>query len=400
MWTRLKRNLGWSLTSLAFVALAGFVSTFFNARALGVEGLGIIAAILAVSLMLESLAGMQCWQAVMTLPKKGADEARIFGAALLMNLATAAVSVVIGIALTASLQLDIGWVIYVHMATLLLRIPDAAVGILRRRDLFDYIAWVRILIAALSVVAAIAFWNISAPLEAYVLAWAAIQSISAIMLIARAVSQCAPAWPSVSDLQAVTGFSLAAGGSGAVGAARKHGIVLILSAVLGPMAVGLYTVADRIAAVMQMVYRAAFEAVYREMGDAPEPLALMTRIGLGALAISGVVTGFIWLTAELLITLVGGSDFASGAPVLVLLVIASAIPLITLGLRAWIIIEIGPRTMLICNLVALSALALAPWLMTTFGTAGAAYAQIAFELVWALAVAVVGAKFKDRLWAG
>ncbi|MEE4154630.1 MAG: oligosaccharide flippase family protein [Erythrobacter sp.] len=398
MWQRLRRNIGWSLGSLGFVAAAGFVTMFVNARALGVEGLGSYATVLALSLMLEALAGLQCWQAVVVLSQRNKeDEASIFGAALALNLASATVAVVIGCGIAVALGLSGGWAVYVHLATLIMRIPDPATGILRLRNAFAFIALVRSLVATASLIAALALWHYSAPLEAYIVVAGLIQAVSAGILLARGIQQCKPSWPTRPELREVLFYSLSTGGSGAIGAIRARGVVLLLNLLADPAAVGLYSLADRITSVMQMVYRAGFEAIFGEMANAARPLDLIVRFGLASLVVACLAYGFAVLFGERLIILAAGERFAPASAIFNLLVLAASASLVTLGLRAWIIVEIGPRAMLFCNSIALLSFLAAPWLISSQAETGAGLFQIAFELVWVAAALSILVRYRSRL---
>ncbi len=384
---RLRRNVGVSLISLIVVAACGFVTMFFNARALGVEGLGIYSAVLALSLMLEAIAGLQCWQAVIVLSEN--RESRIFGAALLVNVASASIASVVGVILLFFVAPTQGWAAIFLMATLALRLSEPFIGLLRKYDEFNYIAYVRSLLAGLGVLTAAVLWYTDAPIAYYLVAAALVQLVQPLALYARTRRLCAPARPTGSDVKEVLKFSTSSGISGALGAIRQRGLVILLSVIAGAGAVGLYTVADRIASVMQMAFRAIFEAVFREMPSLENPWKLIGTLGAGGAFLSVIAVLAAYLLGDWVIALAAGEDFRAAAPALTILVAAYCLSICTLGLRAWVITKIGPAAMLACNAFAILSLVLGIVLISTYASTGAAMTQVVFEILWLLAVGAV-----------
>ena len=387
MWKRLQRNASYSVISLVVIALLGFVAMYFNARALGVEGLGAYAAVVALGLMLETMSGMQAWQAIMALPHE--RENRILGAALVVSLGAATLAAVVGIGLALLLELEGGWATIFHMATLCLRIPDPFIGVLRKHDHFRFIAAARTNVAVLTVIIAAALWFAEAGLVAYVVTAALVRLAFVALLMWRAWPISPPERPTRQDIGEFVRFSIPTGLSGAVGSIKDRGIVVLLTAFADSSAVGLYAVADRIANVMQMAYRALYEAVFREMPGARDPLRLIGGIGLAGLGLAAPVLVFAYFFGADLVRIAAGPAFigASG-PLLVLLAVTTA-SMATLGMRAWVIVKIGPKSMLMCNTIALSALAAAPYFIGQWGAVGAAYTLLLFEAIWTLATLVL-----------
>ncbi len=384
---RIQTNAGWSLISLAAVAVFGFASMYFNARALGVEGLGILAGLLALSMMLEALAGMQSWQAVLAL--SDGRESRILGAALLINFAATVLGVAIGLGALSLLDFGGGWAATLLIGSQFFRVSDPLTGILRKHDHFGFLAFVRSSTAAVTFLMAVTFWYLAAPISAYLVSFALIYLANNAILFAKTMQICWPTRPADGEIWEVFAFSLPTGLSGAIGSIRQRGIIVLLGLVSGSGAVGMYSVADRIASLLQMAYRAVFEAVFREMPTLSRPFRLVGGIALAATVFSCVVLAATYWLGLPLITFVAGSEFAPAAPTLILLVAAVCISLITLGIRAWTIVKIGPRAMLGCNVFALLGLACAPYLIGTFGVAGAGVTQIVFEALWVFALLVV-----------
>ncbi len=391
MWERIVKNASWSLISLGAVALFGFGAMYFNARALGVEGLGALAGVLALSLMLEAFAGMQSWQAVLAL--SDGREGRVLGAALILNFATALIGVAIGWACLALIDFGLeGYALWAAAALIfsqIIRLSDPLTGVLRKFDHFGFLALVRSVTGCATFLVAIWFWSISAPLTAYLAAFALIYVANNAFLLRKVVQVCCPERPNRDEVFEVLSFCIPTGLSGAIGAIRQRGIVVLLGGIAGAGAVGFYAVADRIAALLQMLYRAMFEAVFKEMPASENRRFLVAAVAGAAFIFScGALTAVYYLGPPVIIW-VAGEAFAPSADVLTILVSAICLSLITLGLRAWVIVRIGPRVMLWCNVFALSALLAAPVLISHYGAVGAALTQIAFEALWLIAITAV-----------
>ncbi len=373
--------------SLGAVAMFGFAAMYFNARALGVDGLGTLAALLALTMMLEALAGMQLWQAILALSE--GRESRILGAAFILNLVAAAIGVLIGLCALLWLNWEGGWPAIMLIGSQLFRTSDPLTGILRKYDRFDCLAFVRSGSAAITFLVAAVFWYAAAPIDAYLIAFALVFVGTNAVLLAKGWQLCVPERPARGEVLEVLKFCLPTGLSGAVGAVRQRGIVVLLGAVAGNSMVGIYAVADRIASIMQMLYRAAFEAVFREMPTTSNPLRLAGVIAAFGLFTSAAALAAVYWLGVPIIELVAGPEFVPAAATLHWLVLAICLSLMTLGMRALTIVRIGPGAMLKCNLFALTALLAAPWMIGQHGAVGAAMIQVVFEVLWIGAVLLV-----------
>ncbi|MEP3052419.1 MAG: oligosaccharide flippase family protein [Erythrobacter sp.] len=387
MWDRIQRNASLSFASIAAVAIFGFASMYFNTRALGVDGFGIYAALIALSLMLDILAGMQSWQAILAL--SDGRGSRIFGAALLVNVALAIVGTLIGILLLAVLDFGGGWAAFVLIGTQVLRISDPLIGLLRKHDHFGFIALARSLTALATFVMAAVYWYLAVAIELYLLTFATLQIGHSALLAIKCSMVARPKKPHRQDVKDVLKFCIPTGLSGAIGAIRQRGLYVLLGATAGVGAVGIYAVADRIAALAQMGYRAIFEAVFREMPTAKRPRKLALGIAAIAAPVAVLLLAATYFLGGPIVEGVAGAEFTGAAPVLTLLVGAIAITIVTLGLRAWLIVKIGPTASLGCNVFAMLALLAAPSLISGHGVAGAAITQILFEALWCIALVFV-----------
>lgn len=393
--TRLSRNVGMTGLSLGVVAICGFAALYFNARALGIELLGVFAAILALSLMLEALAGMQSWQAIVTLNEE--NEGRIFGAALMINAGTAIIATLTGIVFLFALDFGGGWAGIFHIATLLLRLSDPAMGVLRKHNQFGYLAAVRAGVAVSTLGLAILWYFTAAPIEAYLVSSALVQTGQAALFNIRSWRFTRPKRPTQAIIRRVFAFVFPTGLSGGIGAIRQGGVLVLVGFVAGGSAAGLYAVADRIAGLMRMGYRAVFEALFREMPDIAKPASIIASVaGFGVLLSAVAVAAAHWL-GPWVINLAAGAPFTPAASVLTVLVAAVSVTIVTLALRAWIIIAVGPNSMLACNVIALLALTPAPFLINNHGVPGAAWAVLISELAWTVAALIVSWRNRAKL---
>jgi hypothetical protein len=111
--------------------------------------------------------------------------------------------------------------------------------------------------------------------------------------------------------------------------------------------------------------------------------------GVVGLLVSFVALTVVTVFGEWLLERAAGPEFRSAYWPLVLLVAAFALPMAGLGIRAAIIVHIGPKFMLACNVLAMLSFSAAPLLLVKEGAIGAAILSLLFDGIWLIAAMFV-----------
>lgn len=373
---RLGRNTIISLSSQILVVVAGVASLYFNARSLGVGGLGKLTLILAVAALLEKLLTLQTWQAVQVLGPRREQE--IFGGALVFDAAALAIAAAAGLVI-AYLAMPEGMLLMLSIA---FRLQDPALGLLRLRNRFATIAAIEVAQSLASTILAFVLWKSHAELQSYVLAAAAVSVSTNVLTVAIACADTAPQFPARRILRDVLAFAIPAGASSTIGTLRQSGIVPLLGLMSGPLAVGVFAVAERFGSVLVLLNGVITQAVFREIKEHVRLLVFLTgAVGLIAAALFGLLFA---VAGSTIISLATGPHFQAALPVLLILIAAHAVSLACVGFRAAVIVNTGPAAMFRCDAGAAFTLLLAPLLIAWAGAAGAAISYLVYEIAWLL----------------
>lgn len=421
---RVQRNVGILVGGNIAVAGLGVVTLALNARALGVAGLGVLALIMTIAMLIDRIVAFQTWQ---PLVKLGAD-ARDVGdkvrigqlttVALLFDMGAAlvAASVAVSVVLLAGEWLGLPkeylGVAAIYMATLVTRVADAPAGLLRLFDRFELITVVRVSEAGSQSLAAAVLFVLGSPLTAYVLSFAAIAVATNVTLFTcawhvAAVNGVSPKTRGIAKSLAESWrefwtFSWAMSITAVIDVTRERGPVLLVGAMVGPIAVGIYHVAERISRVLGMLMWPVHQALFPEAarlvtsGRRADLKWFVWRVGgiCGVIGLTALLGALVF--GENVLLLVGGPKYELAYWPLVLLICGYFFAMTGIGLRSTIALTVGPKALLKANLVpmALFLLGVIP-AIAFYDITGLAAAQALFWLFW---LAVIIAQFSQ--WLG
>lgn len=398
------------------VTLMGFAALTLNTRALDMAGLGVLFLIQATCELTSKVLAFQNWQ---TMIKFGAEAVQARDAARLraawrmgfwLDTLAAVVAAVVaaGLFLAApaliGLDPETGRLGLIYAATLLLSGSGASIGALRLLDRFGQVVAINVAGAAVLLVNAGVLWAADAPLRLYLISIPAITAAMSLALIvagyartrqaARALDTDAAASATLEaralDRRGYFRFAMGVSATGTLNAMRQRAELLVVGAILGPAAAGLYGVAYRVAATLARFADSGRQAVYPVLGqlvaDGAFRKAAMLSLRLCRLGLLVGIPAVIALAvfgADML-RLVFGEDFVAAAPNLLMLGIGTAIYVVIFPLGPLIQIAIGSGRFLILNLIAFAGFlvfgALGPWL---YGQPGAGAGAMAFGLILA-----------------
>jgi len=420
---RVQRHFGMVAGGNAIMALLGVLALSLNARALGAAGLGVFAMVTGLATILSRTCSFQTWLPLVSLGTRAmhCENPRELNEITLVALvfdALAAGAATVGaitIVLVAGERLGIPpeyvGAATVYMLALLSGITDAPTGMLRLLDRFAILTLLQVTASAVTCTVAISLYMHEASLTGYLLAFACVTIVNNLVLLGCALhigaragielraDMLGAAWRSVS--REFWTFSWSMSASGTIYTLRERAPVLLIGALLGPRAAGLYHVADRLSGTLLSAASAINHALYPEVARLAAAMRMtelrwfVFRTGAICFASGGIVVVGMVVFGPFLLTGIGGSEYTEAYGTLTLLAGAYWIALTGVALRAAVILSMGPARLLVANGIALVGFALTlAFGVTSFGIAGAAAAQVVFE---ALAVLVVLSQYTKSL---
>lgn len=412
---RLGRNVSWLLGarglsgafSLAYLAIA--------ARALGSEGFGTFALILAYAGSIAGLAQFKSWQAVVRYgalhraAQRRDRLADLIGFTATIDVASAIAGALLALAGTLLAAPLFGWndaqarLAGLFGALILLTTGDTASGVLRLSDRFARLGVTATSAAIVRLIGAALVWATGGGLPAMLVAWglaaiveSGLEWVFVLMMpnIGIAIGRQSRR-RALEDNPRIWRFMIETSLASTLATLWQQAGTLGVGAVGGPALAGGYRIAGKLATALAQPAEAATRALYPELAlliASRDPVLLRrlaartTAIGL-ALAlvlVAGAAVG-----GPLLLRLMAGRAFASAEPFLLLLAVASAVDLATIVLEPLLTAHGSSREIVQARIaggiVYVGALAL---LIPFVGPAGAAIAAIVGTVVLRLWLAI------------
>ncbi len=340
-------NLGTAGGASVVVALSGLAMLALNARGLGSEQFGIFVTIQAAIALLGAICATESWQSLCRLgTARDCDLPYLCKQALALDgiAAVAAFLIAMGAIGLAAPLLGVGAqyrdLAAIHSLVLLAGITGSARGYFRLRDRFDIIAANQVLNAIFGLVlAAILLWR-GAGLAHYIYAFTALAIAYKLQLLGHMLwhlrQERRAALPDARRYRFVQLARMSLGVSilTTLIISRRNVAVLVVSAVLGPVATGLFAAALKctgpLAQIGEMVKQVLFADAIRAFRDAQVPVHRLRKLklaSLGLLALVLIAAGCVALVAEPMLGLLLGQAFAAAAPILTILVLVEGLQL-------------------------------------------------------------------------
>lgn len=384
------KNTGWLLGGRGVNAIFSLGYLALATRILGVEDFGRFVLIVGLGQAMVGIAGFHTWQLVVRWGgrEETADDAVGFALAL------DAVSVVVGIALSAILLYPLeGWLpldrdhqlpALLFCVASMLAIRSTPTGLLRLHDRY---AWA---VAAESVLPLIRF--IGAALVAwfmpsetgFLIAWGVAELVCALAHWISA-ARCHPIpWSrfSLFRLPAKVGgawqFAWGTKLSGSLSVVSRQVFLLLIGTFGGAALAGIYRVAAQLGQALLKLAQSLLFAIYPELERDPDAAhATARRVGRIA-ALTALAAVIIAAAAgKWLIVAVAGAGFAAAYMPMVILSAAGGVELAGASLEALLVARgRALAAFLIRGMPTFASLAALPWLIDWIGAAGAASAVL------------------------
>ena len=409
------RNLVWMLASRGVMAVLSLFYLGIVTRSLGVVGFGRFALINGASQTLATLVAFQSWQVIVQYgigPQERGDHGalgRLFRTTLLVDAIGAVAGALLAWAILEIWGDALGIGATLKRATLifsiveLITVRSTAIGILRLRDKFSLAAVADSVTPVARFVGAIGVAFVHPTVQGFLFAWGAAEVLTAmafwimvwrlgdlaLLRRARGVRRL------VQDNPGTVRFALSTNASSTLNLASKQLPLLLVGAVAGPAAAGVFRLAAQLAQALakiaQLLSRAAFPEVVKIVaGASPARLGqLLRRLFLGSGITSAAIMAIVLAVGRPVLNLVGGHAFASGWPVMLWLTVAGCLDLATVGVDTVLTALQRAGTVFALRAVGVAALFVAAaMLVPLYGTVGVAMAVAAGSAGVALLMAL------------
>ena len=391
--------------------MLGFATAALNARAIGAEGIGVIALFQSSALLMTGLFSFGTQQPLISLGKQAlhdGDRKRLGGIASLAisldyasSIAAGVVSLIIvsGFGEKLNLNAETVYNAQLYTAVVFLSGVSAANGVFRLFNCFHYFAFAQTWNAAALLGCSLVLFAVRAPLQWYLIAFGLINIVTAqaqVMLALRLMKANSVKFEMPLEVLRFGGlgreflsYAWTTNLTGIINSARMNGESILLGAMFGSATVGVYNVVRQVAGVFNKLASVASNAIFPEIADlVAQRNYKLARQLLNRLAILGLALGlfgaFSFLVfGETVLKTAFGSEFSAGYNALVLLGFAGAITLSGATFGGFVQAFSSPVSLLKIYIVAFVIYAVAAtFLIHQFGIIGASLAQISFSIAF------------------
>lgn len=413
------RNLGWMAGGKTFGAILSIGYLAIATRTLGIERFGKFALALSVGQAIAALVAFQSWHIVVRygmphlVERRREALARLFNVTLRLDVAAAAVGVVLVCLLMPLLGLRFDWTdSFVWQAAgmgvvLVLSSQSTPLGILRLHDRYATAAIADAVTPAVRFVGAIVAWQVHATPLAFMAVWSLADALTAVAFWISALRVSKGSWrlpePFTwaavgADNPGIRNYAITTNLNSSLDLGGKQLAVMIVGLLVSPAAAGGYRLVQQLSQAMaklsQMMARAIFPEMMRSRSHGAgtaggqvfgDLFAGIWRVtGAGALAVFAVLI----VAGKFLLGLIAGPEYMAAYPILLVLGTAAAIDFAAVGFEPALLALGRPGLVLKLRAgVTTALLTLMPILTLWRGGIGAGLAVLSasllsFALLW------------------
>lgn len=361
---RVLANAGALLGGRGVNAVVGLAYIAITARSLGIELFGFLTLINAFAQALGEMAKFQSWQTVVQYGAKPLLDGdrrtfqQVTRLALVLDGMGALAGVALGVAGSLLFSALFGWPQHLAPAAALYCLSIAAmtsataVGLLRLFDRFRMLAAEQAVSSIVRLIGCAIAARMDAPIEGFLLAWAA-GTVAAFLYVAAIA-----VW-SLAQRRLLTGFTLVGPlGAGLPGVWRfawatnfsstlevgfTHVLTLAIGALVGPAQAALWRIGRQVADGMAKPARLMLPALHPEFArlraqkDDAAMLRLARQIGVIGGGVAAVLLLICLLAGEWLLTVIMGAEYAPAAGIMTWQVAAAAISIMALPVEPMLV---------------------------------------------------------------
>lgn len=345
-----------AVISLAYMAVA--------ARALGASGLGVLVLINAFAQLMGDAVKFQSWQTVLNYGAapfaegRKADFQRVVRFTVFLDIVSGLVGVALGIAGAIVFDEELGWTVAqapaaaLYALSIIAMAPATPLGLLRLFNRFDLMSAQFAIQSAVRLAGGLIAWWMNAPLEAFLLVWAAGTVAQFVYLAVVSVREMAQRdllsdwnWkgPLTTGMPGAWRFAWATNFSATVDVMFTHVVTLVIGAVMGPAPAALWRVGRQVADALAKPAKLLIPALYPELARlrAAKGEAAMTKLAVQVGLLGGGIATLLLVVTIFaggpILTLVMGPAFADAEEVMVWQVAAAVVAIWALPLEPMLV---------------------------------------------------------------
>ncbi len=348
--SRLFKNIGWLLGGRGFNAVMSLVYLALATRALGLDGFGYFAIIVALGQTVTGIANFQTWQFIgrWGAEEEGPGEATGFAIALDMLSVIAGTILAAILTWTATLWLplpeDLLWLTFGYCVVSLLSIRSTPTGLLRLRFKFASATGAEAVQPAIRAAGAVLAWFFMPTVTGFILAWAASEVAVAVALwwVAARDERIDLSQISLSKIPAkhkdAWRFVWSTNMNGSLTIAGKQVMILAVGAIGGEVFAGGFRVASQLGQALIALAQAVSKAIYPELVVAKDNARLIASRMANIALIGGVLAVLVALFfGRWGLETIAGEEFGIVYWAMVILSIAGAVELIGASLESLLV---------------------------------------------------------------
>ncbi len=347
-------NVAWLIGGKGFGAVCSLVYLAILTRSLGIKDFGHFSLIFGTSQALIAIAGFQTWQVVVRFGVQHVHDENWdgFGRLGMMAGILDVIGAVIGCGIAWLVFYQFGHALGINPALVdtafwfnvaaLWALVSAPTGIVRALDRFDLAVYIEAIVPLGRLIAAIGIWLTGPSLVKFLIAWAAVDILEAILywvvarrLCPRAIrlSHLRDAFHARAENPGLVRFFMITYANASVEAVFRNGPLLAVGYFVSTSAAGVYRLAHQLAQGLAKLSTLLSRAAYAEIArarvsaDPKEFRQLVGKTSRIAGAAGAIVVMLVALIGGQLLGLLGGDEFRSGYVVLVPLTVAACFEL-------------------------------------------------------------------------
>jgi O-antigen/teichoic acid export membrane protein len=422
---RMFANTIWLLGGKGFGAVCSLIYLAIITRSLGLKGFGHFSLIFGTAQALIAIAGFQTWQMVVRYGAEHIHEGNwnAFGRLGMLAGLLDTIGAVIGclvaylvfyhFADTLDLNPELIDTAFWFNCAMLWALVSAPTGIVRALDRFDMAVYVEAWVPLGRLLAAVAIWLTGPTLLKFLIAWAFVDVLEAVIYWIVAHYLCPKAVRlhhlkhlkrALDDNPGIVRFFLITYAAATVEAVKRYGPLLAVGFFAGTRAAGLYRLAQQLSQGLSKLSTLLARSVYAEISrarvtaaaDEFRKLVMQTSViagGSGALVVLLAVA-----CGAQLMSLIGGDAFRGGYIVMIPLTIEASFELASVAFEPVLHATGRARLALVARLTALGALCLAMLaFVTDDGATGIAWSVAISGAVYYVAMGIMAWRTLNRL---
>lgn len=412
---RMLANTAWLLGGKGFGAVCSLIYLAILARSLGLKDFGHFSLIFASAQALIAFAGFETWRTVVRYGAAHvhAQDWGAFGRLAMVAGMFDILGAMFGVAIAWTVYYQLNEVLglnpalqdagFLFTCAMLFALVSAPTGIVRALDRFDVAVYVEAVVPLGRLIAATVIWLTGPSVIRFLLAWAAIDLIEALLYWIVARKLCPQAirlrnlrnWRKArQDNPGIGRFFLITCGNAALDAVLKQGPLLAVGYLVSTSAAGLYRLAAQLSQGLGKLSTLLMRAAYAEINRArvaantAEFRKLVLHTSLLAGGAGAVVLLLAALLGRQLLELIGGPEFSPAYAILIPLTVAACFELASVAFEPVLHSTGRARLALVARLAGLGAMVAGIALFV--GSAGAEQIAIAVALGAAVIYVLMG----------